>query len=76
MMAAPAVSAAPKNGPLGCGKKTRYETVEHAVAVMKLRRHPRAVDRCKDPLYAYQCPVCSGFHITKLRPPGAEVIKC
>lgn len=54
-------------GPLGCGKKVRYLTQQHAASVARLRQEDEGV-----PLYSYRCPVCDGFHVTKLKPPEAK----
>lgn len=59
-------------GPLGCGKKTRYLTQEQAERVARVRALFRpGYTACTVPLYAYECPVCFGWHLSKLKPAEA-----
>lgn len=55
-------------GPLGCGRKMRYLTREKAESVIRIRTDPANPGRESSPLYCYECPVCGGWHLTKLNP--------
>ena len=45
-----------------CGRKVRYRTKEDAVSAAA-----RVSLRKKVALRAYRCPICHGWHLTKLR---------
>lgn len=49
-----------------CGRKRRYETrVEAAKAAEKSSRRKDAPK-----IFVYECPYCSGWHLTHRRPKG------
>lgn len=60
-----------KRGGLGCGKKTRYGSKSHADSVIRLR-NADPVNPPTTPLWSYECPVCGGWHLSKLKPPDAQ----
>lgn len=49
-----------------CGRKRRYET--HVEAVKAAEKSSRRKDAPK--IFVYECPYCSGWHLTHRRPKG------
>lgn len=54
-----------------CAKKLKYETEEAALRVID-KRVKGNLNPETEPLYAYRCQHCCGWHITKLKPKTGE----